>query len=646
MPYRKHVEKKETIPQSLPDPPIINRKYGWIKKERNVSHHIFSVSKTQSAITKVDLRPFCPPVYDQLTLGSCFNAQTEVLTEHGWCLFSELSGTERLATVNPETTELIYEMPTRLISFDYDGDLIIGKNSTSLDFAVTPDHKMLVRKWNQSKRTLNDHYEFVPAKDLGWYCGLMNRIVWNGEGASDKYILPGVPTHKRKIQRVDKEVPMNIWLRFLGIYLAEGCFCLDPGHYKIQLAAVKEREKQFIQEVLSGLDLNYLELFDRFIFDNRQIYEELIRLGLKQVHAPYKFVPPFVFKQTASNIKEFLLGHFMGDGCEQRNKSHYTSSERLATDLQLLIFLSGNESYIGIREPRTSTMKDGRVVKGKFPEHRVSVCENKNLSIDRKNNITRTPYSGKVYCAEVPTYHTLITRHNRRILVSGNCTSNAIAAAYEFDEIKQKESVDFRPSRLFIYWGERSKEGTITEDAGADISDGINFINTVGVCPESIPENNTVGITKDVCWEYDISKFAQKPPDACITFASKHKSVNARAVQQSLGQLKQALIDGYPVTVGVMLYPSFESADVTRTGLVPMPSALDRAKGMIGGHGILIVGFDDNMMVYGEKGAFLLRNSWSDRWGLGGYFYLSYKYILDPNLSSDFWTITKISDRY
>ena len=36
----------------------------------------------------------------------------------------------------------------------------------------------------------------------------------------------------------------------------------------------------------------------------------------------------------------------------------------------------------------------------------------------------------------------------------GSCTANAIAAAIEFDRLKQKIS-DFMPSRLFIYYNER-----------------------------------------------------------------------------------------------------------------------------------------------------------------------------------------------
>ena len=59
----------------------------------------------------------------------------------------------------------------------------------------------------------------------------------------------------------------------------------------------------------------------------------------------------------------------------------------------------------------------------------------------------------------------------------GSCTANAIAAAYEFDEIKQNEELLFIPSRLFIYYNEREMEDTTNMDSGAEIRDGIKSIN-------------------------------------------------------------------------------------------------------------------------------------------------------------------------
>src|SRR3954470_14289141 len=43
----------------------------------------------------------------------------------------------------------------------------------------------------------------------------------------------------------------------------------------------------------------------------------------------------------------------------------------------------------------------------------------------------------------------------------GSCTANAIAAALEFDQMKEQLPKIFTPSRLFIYYNERAMEGTV-----------------------------------------------------------------------------------------------------------------------------------------------------------------------------------------
>src|SRR5712692_8326741 len=43
---------------------------------------------------------------------------------------------------------------------------------------------------------------------------------------------------------------------------------------------------------------------------------------------------------------------------------------------------------------------------------------------------------------------------------------------------------DLMPSRLFIYYNERAMEGTVRQDASAQIRDGIKSVVRLGVCPE------------------------------------------------------------------------------------------------------------------------------------------------------------------
>lgn len=200
----------------------------------------------------------------------------------------------------------------------------------------------------------------------------------------------------------------------------------------------------------------------------------------------------------------------------------------------------------------------------------------------------------------------------------GSCTGNAIAAAVDFN--RRKAGLPFiAPSRLFIYWGERQIEGTIAQDAGAEIRDGIKFVAADGVCPEA-------------AWPYVETNFAQEPPSNAWTAAlGAVVRAYARLDNRNLDELKSCLFAGDPFICGFTVFSAFESDEVARTGHVPMP---DATSAPTGGHAVLAVGYDN------KEQHFILRNSWGPGWGAAGYFFLPYAYLTDPNLADDFWHVT------
>ena len=80
-----------------------------------------------------------------------------------------------------------------------------------------------------------------------------------------------------------------------------------------------------------------------------------------------------------------------------------------------------------------------------------------------------------------------------------------------------------------------------------------------------------------------------------------------------------------------MVYSSFMSPDVSRTGDVPLPNR--KTETLLGGHAVTIVSYDDTTRKFG------LMNSWGEDWGNKGYFTLPYNYVLNVQLAFDFWTI-------
>ena len=210
----------------------------------------------------------------------------------------------------------------------------------------------------------------------------------------------------------------------------------------------------------------------------------------------------------------------------------------------------------------------------------------------------------------------------------GSCTANALAALVQYDNDIEGRPSD-TPSRLFICFNERSIEGSVYEDSGASLSTGIRTLHESGVCKETL-------------WPYNISQFRTRPSKAAFLDALNNVDLDENYtsvdhIDQSLSAIKYVLgVSHRPFVFGIQIFESFESQQVARTGIVPMPKPGEQC---LGGHAVLAVGYDDH------KGTLTVRNSWGENWGDHGYFHLPYGYATNPNLALDFWTISKIGKK-
>lgn len=202
----------------------------------------------------------------------------------------------------------------------------------------------------------------------------------------------------------------------------------------------------------------------------------------------------------------------------------------------------------------------------------------------------------------------------------GSCVGHGVSAVVDFEN-HRLDGTFLTPSRLWVYYQARAIENTIAQDSGAQIRDGVKAMATLGVCPETD-------------WPYDISTFANTPPQGDYTDALKDRVLTYQAVPQDLIALKSVLAGGLPVVFGFTVYGSFESAAVAGSGIVPMPSPSESA---VGGHCVVIVGYNDAV------DRFLVRNSWGTGWGQSGYFEMPYLYVSSGSLASDFWVVQQTS---
>lgn len=80
---------------------------------------------------------------------SCLSDDTEVLTEEGWKVYSDLSDQDRVACWDKLTEAIHLEVPERVHIYPYTGHLLKFKNRDT-DQLVTPNHRMLHKKKKSS----------------------------------------------------------------------------------------------------------------------------------------------------------------------------------------------------------------------------------------------------------------------------------------------------------------------------------------------------------------------------------------------------------------------------------------------------------------------------------------------------------------
>jgi C1A family cysteine protease len=219
----------------------------------------------------------------------------------------------------------------------------------------------------------------------------------------------------------------------------------------------------------------------------------------------------------------------------------------------------------------------------------------------------------------------------------GSCTANAGTAAY-----MMLKKINTEHSRLYLYYEERRLEGTTDEDAGASMRSVGMALNKIGICTEEL-------------WPYIEKKFAEDPPNEADSDAINHRITAYKKLLSSTA-IKHYLAEKHgPVLIGMEVYESFEH--ISRDGFVPMPDTSDEL--LLGGHAVLVVGYDDNLKKQNKAwnllkkivkiftgsngnteentGYFIVLNSWGTDWGDKGYFYLPYTFM--EKHAFDFWVL-------
>lgn len=138
----------------------------------------------------------------------CFNTEnTEILTQIGWKKIHDITLKDMVATRNIITDVLEYQEPLNKYLYPIAKRELFAIESSHFEGEFTPNHSFFVTK-NYKEKTVKKFIEIGEVKKYSSF-KIPLTVKWDGLEIKEKIFSDGT------------KIPMEDWVSFLGIYLAE-----------------------------------------------------------------------------------------------------------------------------------------------------------------------------------------------------------------------------------------------------------------------------------------------------------------------------------------------------------------------------------------------------------------------------------------
>lgn len=360
---------------------------------------------------------------------ACHDDQTEVLTKSGWKFFKDVMPYDLLLSMNPDTLDAEYVLPTKLIRKRYVGEML-HFDSKTCNICVTPEHTML---YQSDVKRGKGKWKKATASYLSWMNGFFmpKTCNWKGDDVTT-FIIPAFKDGNGQFHE-ERYIPMKAWCAFLGWYISEGCISGNTvDGFRITIAQRHIENSIEIINLIKSMGYDPKVYLDIVNIHDIQLVQVLKECGNG---AGNKRVPDYVKELSPELISTFLSTLRLGDGFEARSgrQQYYTASLQLANDIQELIVKTGNSASLRVHDRRGEEhFAEGHWIKTKQLSYIVNQYIGGKHNYIRRGQIKKVQYDGYVYCATVEPHHTLYTRRDGWCIWSGNSgVSDAVFPAME-----------------------------------------------------------------------------------------------------------------------------------------------------------------------------------------------------------------------
>lgn len=346
--------------------------------------------------------------------GSCYDDQTEVLTDQGWKLFKDLDKTEQFATLNKATHKLEYQSATEYMVKPYKGKLMCA-DTPQINYAVTPNHWMYTSPCENRSIKKRDFTSEQMGNLQGTNFWCKKDAEWEGE--EQTYF--EIPSYKNC---PSIPVPMDEWLKFFGFWLAEGY----TGSKLKQVGITQVKDNGLLAEMWNlleswGFTVNWSKEDVELRICSAQLWEYLHQFK----DAVNKFMPDWCL-QLSKRQQTILLDYFIkGDGHIEENgrQRAWTSSRKLSDQLVEMALKIGWAANVITRQPRSGSKIRGREITATGPSYQVCFLRDSLRNFLQPlvlaENQFEHDYDGTVYCVTVPN-HVLYVRREGKVMWCGN----------------------------------------------------------------------------------------------------------------------------------------------------------------------------------------------------------------------------------